>query len=193
MVHEKNSLQPKCQKPKQRTQKRYSRHLKGWQQNSLPAIRVVVSTWNQRDIPLSFSTRRCFYYYLFKKGCNHAIPKLSLTSYFKKFLTPYSVAAKPKFSQPSKMRKKNLVRPLNSSVRLKCAATGYPKPQILWMKNSVTLTEAELGEEGASWTLKLINLHPSDTGEYTCVVHNRNGRINATYTVEVVGKIIVCF
>ncbi|XP_071793205.1 fibroblast growth factor receptor-like 1 [Asterias amurensis] len=96
---------------------------------------------------------------------------------------------KPKFSQPSKMRKKNLVRPLNSSVRLKCAATGYPKPQILWMKNSIMLTDAELGEEGAGWTLKLINLRPADTGEYTCVVHNRNGRINATYTVEVVEQV----
>ncbi|XP_022080757.1 fibroblast growth factor receptor-like 1 [Acanthaster planci] len=95
---------------------------------------------------------------------------------------------KPKFSQPSKMRKKKFVCPLNSSVKLKCAATGYPKPQVLWMRNGVTLTEEELEEQRASFTLKLKSLKASDSGDYTCVVFNRNGQINATYSVEVVDQ-----
>lgn len=88
------------------------------------------------------------------------------------------------------MKRRKIVRPIGSSARLKCRATGQPKPQIIWEKDTRTLTDADLGEskKNAHWTLHLDELKPSDSGQYTCIVFNKYGRINATYTLDVVGR-----
>ncbi|KAK1904409.1 Fibroblast growth factor receptor-like 1 [Dissostichus eleginoides] len=69
---------------------------------------------------------------------------------------------RPRFTQPSKMRKRVIARPVGSSVRLKCAASGNPRPDI--------------------------NLMPKHSGKYTCHVSNKAGEINATYKVEVIQR-----
>ncbi len=95
----------------------------------------------------------------------------------------------PQFSQPSKMKRRNIERPIGSSVRLKCGATGQPKPQIIWEKDGRTLTDADLGEsKRAHWTLHLDDLKLSDSGQFTCRVFNKYGEINATYVLGVVGR-----
>ena len=38
------------------------------------------------------------------------------------------------------------------------------------------------------WYLKLKDLVPDDSGKYTCIVSNKYGSINHTYTLQVVGK-----
>ena len=83
-----------------------------------------------------------------------------------------------------------MVRPIGSSARLKCGAKGQPKPQIIWEKDGRTLTDTDLGEstKRAHWTLHLHDLKASDGGKFTCTVFNKYGQINATYTVEVVGR-----
>ena len=71
------------------------------------------------------------------------------------------------------------------SVRLKCVASGHPRPDIMWMKDDQALTRPEAGEHRKKkWTLSLKNLRPEDSGKYTCRVSNRAGAINATYKVE---------
>ncbi|XDV36881.1 hypothetical protein PO909_006596 [Leuciscus waleckii] len=73
------------------------------------------------------------------------------------------------------MRKRVIARPVGSSVRLKCTASGNPRPDIIWLKDSRPLTPGE-------------NLTPEHSGKYTCHVSNRAGEINATYKVEVIQR-----
>ncbi|CAH1277701.1 FGFRL1, partial [Branchiostoma lanceolatum] len=51
---------------------------------------------------------------------------------------------KPRFTQPQKMRRKIIQRPMGSSVRLKCSASGQPKPEIIWSKDGRPLTDEDL-------------------------------------------------
>lgn len=104
---------------------------------------------------------------------------------------PPLFAARPRFTQPSKMRKRVIARPVGSSVRLKCTASGNPRPDIVWLKDSRPLPDDQggaAGEEGRKkrWTLSLKNLRPEQSGKYTCHVSNRAGHINATYKLEVI-------
>ncbi|XP_056152076.1 fibroblast growth factor receptor-like 1 [Lampris incognitus] len=96
---------------------------------------------------------------------------------------------RPRFAQPAKMRKRVIARPVGSSVRLKCTASGNPRPDIVWLKDDRPLTEQEVGEgRQKKWTLSLKNLRPEHSGRYTCRVSNRAGEINATYKVEVIQR-----
>ncbi|KAI5104919.1 fibroblast growth factor receptor-like 1 precursor [Silurus meridionalis] len=96
---------------------------------------------------------------------------------------------RPRFTQPAKMRKRVIARPVGSSVRLKCTASGNPRPDIVWLKDSRPLTPEEVGESRKKkWTLSLKNLTPEHSGKYTCHVSNRAGEINATYKVEVIQR-----
>lgn len=98
-------------------------------------------------------------------------------------------AARPRFTQPAKMRRRVIARPVGSSIRLKCVASGNPRPDITWLKDNKPLTAQEIGEnKKKKWTLNLKNLKPEDSGKYTCRVFNKVGEINATYKVEVIRK-----
>ncbi|XP_028902389.1 fibroblast growth factor receptor-like 1 isoform X2 [Ornithorhynchus anatinus] len=97
--------------------------------------------------------------------------------------------ARPRFTQPAKMRRRVIARPVGSSIRLKCVASGNPRPDITWLKDSRPLSPPETGENRKKkWTLNLKNLKPEDSGKYTCRVSNRVGEINATYKVEVIQR-----
>uniref|UniRef100_A0A3Q0T015 Fibroblast growth factor receptor-like 1 n=1 Tax=Amphilophus citrinellus TaxID=61819 RepID=A0A3Q0T015_AMPCI len=98
---------------------------------------------------------------------------------------------RPRFTQPAKMRKRVIARPVGSSVRLKCTASGNPRPDIVWLKDNRPLVDEESGaggEQKKRWTLSLKNLMPEHSGKYTCHVSNRAGEINATYKVEVIQR-----
>uniref|UniRef100_A0A674G8Q5 receptor protein-tyrosine kinase n=1 Tax=Taeniopygia guttata TaxID=59729 RepID=A0A674G8Q5_TAEGU len=97
--------------------------------------------------------------------------------------------ARPRFTQPAKMRRRVIARPVGSSIRLKCVASGNPRPDITWLKDNKPLTPQEIGEnKKKKWTLNLKNLKPEDSGKYTCRVFNKVGEINATYKVEVIQR-----
>uniref|UniRef100_A0A8C7ZFJ7 Fibroblast growth factor receptor-like 1 n=1 Tax=Oryzias sinensis TaxID=183150 RepID=A0A8C7ZFJ7_9TELE len=97
------------------------------------------------------------------------------------------VIVRPRFTEPAKMRKRVIARPEGSSVRLKCTASGNPRPDIVWLKDSRPLVDEDSGA-GGEWTLILKNLMPEHSGKYTCQVSNRAGEINATYKVEVIQR-----
>nr|XP_014348270.1 PREDICTED: fibroblast growth factor receptor-like 1 [Latimeria chalumnae] len=96
---------------------------------------------------------------------------------------------RPRFSQPAKMRRRLIARPVGSSIRLKCAASGNPRPEIAWLKDNKPLSSQDMADsKKKKWTLSLKNLKPEDSGKYTCRVFNRIGEINATYKVEVIQR-----
>lgn len=88
-------------------------------------------------------------------------------------------------------RKSVIVRPVGSSLRLRCRANGNPLPVVRWKKDGQeTLHFSGDGSEGdkKKWTLKLRDLQEADSGNYQCIVSNRHGIVNFTYSVEVIGK-----
>ncbi|CAB1330965.1 unnamed protein product [Coregonus sp. 'balchen'] len=117
------------------------------------------------------------------------VPKELYRDYSGADKTGPGVPVRPRFTQPAKMRKRVIARPVGSSVQLKCMASGNPRPDIVWLKDDRPLTEREVGEgRQKKWTLSLRNLTPENSGRYTCRVSNRAGEINATYKVEVIQR-----
>lgn len=97
----------------------------------------------------------------------------------------------PRFVNPAKMENAIKVQPTGSSVRLDCRAMGVPEPRVTWFKDGQPLTFAASNREnGQRYTLLLTKLARNDSGEYTCVVANRLGSVQWTYTVEVHEKFI---
>ncbi|KAK2891035.1 hypothetical protein Q8A67_013678 [Cirrhinus molitorella] len=94
---------------------------------------------------------------------------------------------KPRFTQPTKMRRRVLEQPVGSSVRLKCLAGGNPTPVITWWKDQSQLPSPHQSKR-PQWTLTLKNLQPQDSAKYTCHVSNAAGHINATYKVDVIER-----
>ena len=108
--------------------------------------------------------------------------------------TPYPspstflVSVPPQFSHPDQMSHSHVMKPIGAFARLKCRASGRPRPRIVWFKDGVMLIGGVPGHLG-KWVLKLSDLQARDSGRYTCRVTNQAGSINFTYTVEVVGKL----
>ncbi|XP_065129489.1 fibroblast growth factor receptor-like 1b [Paramisgurnus dabryanus] len=94
---------------------------------------------------------------------------------------------KPRFSHPTKMRRRVLEQPVGSTVRLKCLASGNPIPAITWWKDQIQLPSRHQSKR-PQWTLTLKNLQPHDSAKYTCHVSNAAGHINATYKVDVIER-----
>ena len=100
-------------------------------------------------------------------------------------------AVAPVFKDLDKMeRDQTFVRPVGSTVRLKCRAKGNPEPHVSWFKDDQPVEAAEEdARRRPQWILKLTKVKESDTGQYTCMVANRLGHLNYTYKVEVIGEL----
>ena len=97
----------------------------------------------------------------------------------------------PVFKDLEKMeRDQTFVRPVGSTVRLKCRAKGNPEPHVSWFKDDMPVDAEEDARRRPHWILKLTKVQESDTGYYTCMVSNRLGHLNYTYKVEVIGEFL---
>ena len=87
---------------------------------------------------------------------------------------------------------KKIIRSLAkvSLIVLKCKAKGTPPLIYTWLKDGEFLNGRRLDPylNTSIWYLKLKNLEVKDAGQYTCIVSNRYGSINHTYTVTVLGN-----
>ncbi|XP_044744590.1 neogenin isoform X2 [Coccinella septempunctata] len=74
-------------------------------------------------------------------------------------------------------------------VSLDCAANGYPKPSIKWLKNGVTIDMNDLDSRyslvGTTSSLRITNIQESDAGTYQCRAHNKEDSEDASATVDV--------
>lgn len=97
----------------------------------------------------------------------------------------------PYWSKPERMERMLYAEPLNSVVRLRCQAGGYPTPSIRWLKDGISIEHVDrpyplrpYTVKPEKWELRIPGLIKADEGNYTCDVSNSYGRIQHTYTVE---------
>uniref|UniRef100_A0A4W2D5H3 Fibroblast growth factor receptor n=1 Tax=Bos indicus x Bos taurus TaxID=30522 RepID=A0A4W2D5H3_BOBOX len=98
----------------------------------------------------------------------------------------------PYWTRPERMDKKLLAVPAANTVRFRCPAAGNPTPSITWLKNGKEFRgEHRIGGiklRQQQWSLVMESVVPSDRGNYTCVVENKFGRIQQTYTLDVLER-----
>ncbi|XP_064466076.1 fibroblast growth factor receptor-like 1 isoform X2 [Ornithodoros turicata] len=97
---------------------------------------------------------------------------------------------KPSFVHLTKLHHPVIQRPVGSSVKFKCEASGAPDPTVYWLRNREALNRGHMNRESkqSKWGLHLQNLRVQDTATYTCVVTNEHGSINASFPLEVIGR-----
>ncbi|KAM3937436.1 leucine-rich repeat, immunoglobulin-like domain and transmembrane domain-containing protein 3 [Leptodactylus fuscus] len=87
-----------------------------------------------------------------------------------------------------------ITSPLGSNVLLRCDATGYPTPQLIWSRtnnsaNNYTVIQ-ESPADGVRWSILSMNgISYKDAGEYRCKAKNLAGISEASITVLVVGVV----
>ncbi|EFN76272.1 Fibroblast growth factor receptor-like protein 1 [Harpegnathos saltator] len=90
----------------------------------------------------------------------------------------------PAFNKSDEMHA-SVVKPAGNMLRLRCPSVGNPKPNITWLKNNEE-PRRDLGTViRTKWTLRLEDLVPKDSGNYTCIVCNYLGCIKHTFKVEI--------
>lgn len=89
---------------------------------------------------------------------------------------------KPKFIKDLKPL---LIKPAGNVAELKCQASGE-NLNITWLKYGAKPTRQYGDVRIKGSTLKMEDLVPTDSGQYTCIVSNEHGSINHTYTLEVI-------
>ncbi|KAL3287321.1 hypothetical protein HHI36_001796 [Cryptolaemus montrouzieri] len=74
-------------------------------------------------------------------------------------------------------------------ISLDCAANGFPKPMITWLKNGVAIDLNDLDSRysliGSTSSLKITNIQESDGGTYQCRAQNREDSEDASATIEI--------
>lgn len=73
------------------------------------------------------------------------------------------------------------------SVRMKCVFGGDPPPEVTWLKDGKLFEERDYSEffEWNVTDLFIENTSPNDSGYYTCLAKNKNGKANYTHHLEV--------
>ncbi|XP_029440663.1 leucine-rich repeat, immunoglobulin-like domain and transmembrane domain-containing protein 3 [Rhinatrema bivittatum] len=87
-----------------------------------------------------------------------------------------------------------ITSPLGSNVLLRCDATGFPTPQLLWTKadsSAVNYTVIQdTPGDGIRWSiLSLTGISYKDAGDYRCKAKNVAGMSEASITVIVIGTV----
>ncbi|XP_032409657.1 fibroblast growth factor receptor 2-like isoform X5 [Xiphophorus hellerii] len=103
-----------------------------------------------------------------------------------------NITGAPYWTSSAKMEKKLHAVPAANTVKFRCAAGGDPQPMLRWLKNGRPFRQEDrMGGYKVRlqhWTLIMESVVPSDKGNYTCLVENRFGSINHTYTLDVVER-----
>lgn len=74
---------------------------------------------------------------------------------------------------------------------VKGTVTGYPEPELIWRRDTVTMTtdsRVKITREGNEVTLQLTDVERDDTGKYTILVKNNAGTATVELTLKVIDK-----
>ncbi|KAJ8385782.1 hypothetical protein AAFF_G00182260 [Aldrovandia affinis] len=108
---------------------------------------------------------------------------------------PFQLAELDQCLKPSVMTSATkITSPLGSNVLMRCDATGYPTPTLIWTKSNSppannTVVEETPGD-GTRWSIISLNgVLYKDAGEYSCKAKNVAGTSEAYITLSVVGVV----
>ncbi|CAH1258461.1 FGFR2 [Branchiostoma lanceolatum] len=97
----------------------------------------------------------------------------------------------PEWQKPED-NQKIIAAPAGNTVKMRCPATGNPRPTIRWLKDKQEFRESDRMEgykiRNKHWSLVMTGIVPSDEGFYTCIVKNAYGSINHTYELDVIER-----
>ncbi|XP_043682538.1 fibroblast growth factor receptor homolog 1-like isoform X2 [Vespula pensylvanica] len=93
----------------------------------------------------------------------------------------------PSFNKSDEMHS-SIVKPAGNMLRLKCPSVGNPRPNITWLKNNEEPKRSLGTMIKTKWTLRLEDLVPDDSGNYTCIVCNHLGCISYTFKVDIIER-----
>ncbi|KAL2730857.1 fibroblast growth factor receptor 1-like isoform X1 [Vespula squamosa] len=93
----------------------------------------------------------------------------------------------PSFNKSDEMHS-SIVKPAGNMLRLKCPSVGNPRPNITWLKNNEEPKRSLGTMIKTKWTLRLEDLVPDDSGNYTCIVCNHLGCISHTFKVDIIER-----
>ncbi|KAJ8336279.1 hypothetical protein SKAU_G00396220 [Synaphobranchus kaupii] len=108
---------------------------------------------------------------------------------------PFQLAELDQCLKPSVMTSATkITSPLGSNVLLRCDATGYPTPTLVWTKSGSPPISSTVVEEtpraGSRWSIISLNgVQYRDAGEYQCRAKNVAGASEASITLSVVGMV----
>ncbi|XP_078696173.1 uncharacterized protein LOC144924636 [Branchiostoma floridae x Branchiostoma belcheri] len=98
-------------------------------------------------------------------------------------------APHPPVWQKPEDKQKIIMAPAGKTVKMRCPATGRPRPTIRWLKDKQEFRESDRMEgykiRNKHWSLVLTGIVPADEGFYTCIIQNAYGSINHTYELDV--------
>ncbi len=77
-----------------------------------------------------------------------------------------------------------IMKRLQSSIELQCRAIGNPRPDVEWRKDGLPIQGGFVSPH-RPWLLALHHLTEADSGQYSCIVRNRLGRLEAPFLVKV--------
>ncbi|KAG8193327.1 hypothetical protein JTE90_022957 [Oedothorax gibbosus] len=93
----------------------------------------------------------------------------------------------PRLTNVTRTMNGRLSRTAGGSLRLMCKATGFPEPQITWLKNGQPLNSSFSATfKKGRWSLYLPSVLEGDEGNYTCVAYNLYGHSNHTVVLDVI-------
>ncbi|KAG5675501.1 hypothetical protein PVAND_005397 [Polypedilum vanderplanki] len=98
------------------------------------------------------------------------------------------VVKKPKYQLEFLTKLENRTGVENTGVKLFCQISG-PRPEVIWLHNGTPIEKNDENRKNVSndnvAALSFIKARPDDSGEYTCIVKNRECRIEATCTLTI--------
>ena len=77
---------------------------------------------------------------------------------------------------------------INTSVTIRCNASGVPIPNVTWTKDGKKIVKEDRYSIQDDGSLLIKDSNKEDNARYTCTVESVAGKESASSTVQIIGK-----
>ena len=82
----------------------------------------------------------------------------------------------------------NVTAASNTTITIRCPASGVPTPAVSWQKDGARVTQGETLFFTTDNSLVIKNGDVDDSAKYTCSIQNNFGKEEISSVVEIIGK-----